>query len=516
MTAPLTVFPAAGWPSRVRGPWAPTFLCDAGTGVSLQWSAWISGEQIVNGWAPYRPLDDPWGTGWHPMMIPIDVTRYSGPQLVSVRARVEGTDRIAYSEALVDFAHGLAVPPDVPPAPARVGLPVPRFADRCALSCFYWSPDEAIAQPDVCGAMEAAGLTTYTAPMGNNPGTNTRASYAAWLAQRTRGWAEFFAANPARTLILTADDWCRRPDVELARTLANPEWATILADTLAHYRAVTGDRVLYCRTVDEVSLLYGGDPLADPRLALVRDAFRRAGVRTTWPGAANVAPEAHAAWAAFGNGYSLNLHTAPGDDFPARACGLTTAQARQGHDHEARALAVMPSSHPWAALLSGIVTGLRPCVLTTRFGLALTNGAAAGEVYTFDSRENQQQRAQYPDNPEMTQLGVHPFGDARQQAMFRTAGACQQFADALGDRLWQPLEPPPALGPGVRTRQGQGWRLLVNTREVPVVTVPLTITETGTRLRLVGETLTRTRCYRGQRTLTLQPGEVCALVEGEA
>jgi hypothetical protein len=518
MPEPLTLVPAAGWPSRIRGFWQPVFMCDAGQDATVQWSAWVSGEQIANGWAPYDPGDDPWGTGWHVMPVPIDETRYSGPQLVSVRARVEGTDRIAYSEALVDFAHGLDVPPDPSPTPARLGAPVPRFADRFALSLFYWSPDEAMQDPTLCAAMEGAGLTTYTAPIGNNPGTNTRASYAEYLARKTRGWAEFFAADARRTLILTADDWCRRPSEELPRTLANPEWPTILADTLAHYRALTGNRVLYARVVDEVSLgaLYGPDPLAHPPLARVRDAFRAAGVRTTWPAAANVAPEVHAAWAAFGDAYSLNLHTAPGDDFPGRACGLTTAQARQGHDHEARALALMPQAHPWAGLLSGIVTGLRPCVLTTRFGLALTNGASAGEVYTFDSTETQRQRAQYPDDPEMTQLGVHPFGDDRQRAMFRAVAACQQLADALGDRLWHPLEPVPALGPGVRVRQGQGWTLLVNTREVPAKTIPMTFATTGMRWRLVNDTLSSTRCYRGTRTLTLMPGEVTALVEGGA
>jgi hypothetical protein len=152
--------------------------------------------------------------------------------------------------------------------------------------------------------------------------------------------------------------------------------------------------------------------------------------------------------------------------------------------------------------------------------LALIGGACGASVYFFDDLERRRQRTieTYPRSalPEGAQTGFHPFARGTAGEIFRAVAAFRRLVDTLGPRIFAPLGVAPALGPGLRASRRGDLLLVANTREVPVTTVPLALAQPVTRWRLAGESLRTERLGAGGVRLTLEPGELTALVGVQA
>lgn len=280
-------------------------------------------------------------------------------------------------------------------------------------------------------------------------------------------------------------------------------------------------------------------PLPDDALARLARMLRLGGAPFGFPAGAHAPGWALANWARLGDIADVYSHLAPGDDIAPSPDGPTLPQGRHGRDFSWEpAQDHVDPRLPMMALVSGtgpfytkrtsrrtpdydpsvdiLHVGGRARYTVMHLALALVCGACGASIYFFDDAERRRQREAetFPRSqlPEPAQTGFHPFAKGRGGETFRAVAAFRRLVDTLGHRVFAPLGIAPALGPGLRASRRGDLLLVVNTRERPVTTVPLALREPATRWRLVGERLTSEAPGAGGVRLTLEAGELSAVV----
>ena len=288
----------------------------------------------------------------------------------------------------------------------------------------------------------------------------------------------------------------------------------------------------------------GSIPLPDDTFARFSAMLRAGGVPFGYPVGAHAGGAAVGRWSRVGTVADVYSHLVPGFDVSPSPAGPTLPQGRLGRDLDwDPAQETVDPRLPMMAFVSGAgpqytkrsnrrVADFDPAVDLAQTGtgrarytgmhlaLALIGGACGASVYFFDDVERRRERTMetFPRSvlPEGAQTGFHPFAKGTAGEIFRAIAAFRRLVDTLGPRVFAPLGVAPALGPGLRASRRGDLLLVANTREVPVTTVPVALTQPVTRWRLAGESLRSERLGPGGVRLTLEPGELTALVGVQA